>query len=99
MHKVTVYSNCEHSKEYEFETLEEAYEFAEKMKNQQYRVVINYNTTKYIVTWRSKSAPVRKTASFDDDEIAESFYREKQAEGKSPALYVTELVESTRHLK
>ena len=54
---------------------------------------------RYIVTWRSKSAPVRKKASFIDGKIAESFYQEKQAEGKSPALYVTELVESTRQLK
>lgn len=61
--------------------------------------VKNNRVVKYIVTWRSKSAPVRKKASFDDDEIAESFYQEKQAEGKSPALYVTELVESTRQLK
>jgi hypothetical protein len=41
MHKVTVYSNWEHSKEYEFETLEEAYHFAEEMRHQQYRVVID----------------------------------------------------------
>lgn len=43
---------------------------------------------KYIVTWRSKSAPVRKTASFIDGEIAESFYQEKQTEGKSPSVYM-----------
>lgn len=61
--------------------------------------VKNNRIVKYIVTWRSKSAPVRKEASFDDDTIAESFYQEKQAEGKSPSLYVTELVESTRQLK
>jgi len=54
---------------------------------------------KYIVTWRSKSAPVRRKASFIDSKIAESFYQEKQTEGKSPSLYVTELVESTRQLK
>ena len=53
---------------------------------------------KYIVTWRSKSAPVRKKASFENYKIAESFYQEKLEEGKSPALYVTELVESTRFL-
>lgn len=41
MHKVTVYSNWEHAKEYEFETLEEAYRFAEQMRHQQYRAVID----------------------------------------------------------
>lgn len=41
MTRVTVYSNWEHSKEYEFETLEEAYHFAEEMRHQQYRVVID----------------------------------------------------------
>ena len=61
--------------------------------------VKNNRVVKYIVTWRSKSAPVRKKASFIDGEIAESFYQEKQAEGKSPSLYVTELVESTQQLK
>ena len=54
---------------------------------------------KYIVTWMSKQQAVRKKASFEDDKIAESFYQEKLEEGKSPALYVTELVESTRQLK
>ena len=41
MHKVTVYSNWEHAKEYEFETLDEAYHFAEEMRSQQYRVIID----------------------------------------------------------
>lgn len=41
MHKVTVYSNWENAKEYEFETLEEAYHFAEEMRHQQYRVIID----------------------------------------------------------
>lgn len=41
MHTVTVYSNWERSKEYEFETLEEAYRFAEEMRHQQYRVIID----------------------------------------------------------
>lgn len=41
MTTVTVYSNWEQSKEYEFETLEEAYHFAEEMKHQQYRVIID----------------------------------------------------------
>ena len=41
MHTVTVYSNWEQSKEYEFETLEEAYHFAEEMRHQQYRVIID----------------------------------------------------------
>lgn len=40
MHKVTVYSNWERTTVQEFETLEEAYEFAEEMKNQQYKAVI-----------------------------------------------------------
>lgn len=61
--------------------------------------VKNNRVVKYIVTWRSKSAPVRKKASFIDGEIAESFYQEKQTEGKSPSLYVTEFIESTRRLK
>lgn len=57
----------------------------------------NYNMTKYIVTWKSESK--RKEASFFEQDLAESFYEEKETQGKSPALYVTELVESTRRLK
>ena len=41
MHTVTVYSNWEQSKSYEFETLQEAYEFAEEMRHQQYKCIID----------------------------------------------------------
>ena len=41
MHKVTVYSNWIKSSEHEFETQEEAREFAEEMKNQQYVTIID----------------------------------------------------------
>lgn len=60
--------------------------------------VKNNRVEKYIVTWKPKTY-TRKEASFNDHELAESFYEEKLAEGKNPALYVTELVESTRQLK
>ena len=40
-HKVTVYSNWVKTTEHEFETLEEAREFAEEMKNQQYVTIID----------------------------------------------------------
>lgn len=53
----------------------------------------------YIVTWRSKHQAVRKKVIFNDEGVAKSFYQEKLAKGKSPSLYVTELVESTRQLK
>ena len=41
MHKVTVYSNWEKTTVQEFETLEEAYRFAEEMRHQQYKAVID----------------------------------------------------------
>ena len=41
MHKVTVYSNWVKTSEHEFETQEEAREFAEEMKNQQYVTIID----------------------------------------------------------
>ena len=41
MHKVTVYSNWERATVQEFETLEEAYRFAEEMRHQQYKAVID----------------------------------------------------------
>lgn len=41
MHKVTVYSNWERATTQEFETLEEAREFAEEMRHQQYKAVID----------------------------------------------------------
>lgn len=41
MHKVTVYSNWVKTTVQEFETLEEAYQFAEEMRHQQYRCVID----------------------------------------------------------
>ena len=41
MHKVTVYSNWVKTTVQEFETLEEAYRFAEEMRHQQYRAVID----------------------------------------------------------
>ena len=41
MHKVTVYSNWVKTSEHEFETQEEAREFAEEMKNQQYATIID----------------------------------------------------------
>jgi len=40
-HKVTVYSNWERSSEHTFETLEEAQLFAENMKHNQYKVIID----------------------------------------------------------
>ena len=40
-HKVTVYSNWERTTIQEFETLEEAYAFAEEMRHQQYKAVID----------------------------------------------------------
>ena len=40
-HKVTVYSNWIKTNEYEFETLEEAHKFAEEMRNQQYKAIID----------------------------------------------------------
>jgi hypothetical protein len=40
-HKVTVYSNWEKTTEHEFETLEEAYRFAEEMRHQQYKAIID----------------------------------------------------------
>ena len=60
--------------------------------------VKNNRVVKYIVTWKPKTY-TRKEASFYEQDIAESFYQEKLAEGKSPSLYVKELVESTRQLK
>jgi hypothetical protein len=40
-HKVTVYSNWEKTSEHTFETLEEAELFAENMKHNQYKVIID----------------------------------------------------------
>ena len=60
--------------------------------------VKNNRTVKYIVTWKPKTY-TRKDASFYEQDIAESFYQEKLKEDKSPSLYVTELIESTRRLK
>lgn len=40
-HKVTVYSNWERTTVQEFATLEEAYAFAEEMRHQQYKAVID----------------------------------------------------------
>ena len=60
--------------------------------------VKNNRAEKYIVTWKPKTY-TRKEASFNDHKLAESFYQKKLAEGKSPSMYVTELVESTRQLK
>lgn len=40
-HKVTVYSNWEKTSVHEFETLEEAEEFAQTMKDQQYKAFID----------------------------------------------------------
>ena len=40
-HKVTVYSNWERTTVREFATLEEAYAFAEEMRHQQYKAVID----------------------------------------------------------
>lgn len=58
----------------------------------------NNRVERYIVTWKPKTY-TRKEASFDEQDLAESFYEEKLNEGKSPSLYVTELIESTRQLK
>lgn len=59
--------------------------------------VKNNRVVKYILTWTFDST--RKEQEFDDREVAEDWYETKLAEGKSPSLYVTELVESTRQLK
>lgn len=40
-HKVTVYSNWEKTSVHEFETLEEAEQFAQEMKDHQYSVFID----------------------------------------------------------
>ena len=40
-HKVTVYSNWVKTTEHEFETLEEAEQFAQEMKDHQYKVFID----------------------------------------------------------
>jgi hypothetical protein len=40
-HKVTVYSNWEKTSVHEFETLEEAELFAENMKHNQYKAIID----------------------------------------------------------
>jgi hypothetical protein len=40
-HKVTVYSNWEKTSVHEFETLEEAEQFAQEMKDHQYKVIID----------------------------------------------------------
>ena len=40
-HRVTVYSNWVKTSEHEFETQEEAREFAEEMKNRQYATIID----------------------------------------------------------
>lgn len=60
--------------------------------------VKNNRTVKYIVTWKTKTYK-RRDASFCEQDIAESFYQEKLKKDKSPSLYVTELIESTRRLK
>jgi hypothetical protein len=60
--------------------------------------VKNNRIVKYIVTWKSTSNK-RKEVRFDEHELAESFYQIKLERNKSPSLYVTELVESTRQLK
>ena len=52
--------------------------------------VKNNRTVKYIVTWKTKTYK-RKDASF--------YEQEKLKKDKSPSLYVTELIESTRRLK
>ena len=59
--------------------------------------VKNNRIEKYILTWTFDSK--RKEQEFDDQEVAEEWYETKLVEGKSPSLYVTELVESTRQLK
>lgn len=59
--------------------------------------VKNNRIEKYILTWTFDSK--RKEQEFDDQEVAEEWYETKLAEGKSPSLYVTELIESTRQLK
>jgi hypothetical protein len=59
--------------------------------------VKNNRVEKYILTWTFDSK--RKEQEFEDQEVAEDWYETKLKEGKSPSLYVTELVESTRQLK
>jgi hypothetical protein len=55
--------------------------------------------TKFTVTWKSPMQSERKTAMFRKQSDAEEFYEEKHYENKSPALYITELITSTRLLK
>ena len=59
--------------------------------------VKNNGIKKYILTWAFNSE--RKEQEFVDQDVAEDWYETKLVEGKSPSLYVTELVESTRQLK
>jgi hypothetical protein len=40
-HKVTIYSNWEKTSVHEFETLEEAEQFAQEMKDHQYKALID----------------------------------------------------------
>jgi hypothetical protein len=55
--------------------------------------------TTFTVTWKSPTQSNRKTVIFRKRSDAEMFYDEKLAKGASPALYITELVTSTRLLK
>jgi hypothetical protein len=54
---------------------------------------------KFTVTWKSPTQRNRKTAMFRKQSDAVEFYKEKQDENKSPALYITETITSTRLLK
>ena len=54
---------------------------------------------KFTVTWKSPTQRNRKTVMFRKQSDAVEFYKEKQDENKSPALYITETITSTRLLK
>jgi hypothetical protein len=55
--------------------------------------------TTFTVTWKSPTQRDRKTVMFRKQKDAEEFYKEKHYENKSPALYITEKITSTRLLQ
>jgi hypothetical protein len=54
---------------------------------------------KFTVTWNSPTQAKRKTVVFSKRSDAEEFYEEKKVAKRSPALYITEKITSTRRLK
>jgi hypothetical protein len=55
--------------------------------------------TTFTVTWNSPTQAKRKTVMFRKQKDAEEFYEEKKDAKRSPALYITEKITSTRLLK